>query len=351
MTELKLIAMDTSKHVFSLHGVNERGEVVLRRELRRQQLDAFFRKLPPTEIVLEACGSSHHWGRTLAVLGHRVRLIAPQYVKPFVKRGKNDRIDAEAISEAALRPNMRFVPVKSVEAQADAMILSVRELLVKQHTQLVNALRGHASEFGVIAAKGTGHVEGLLERIAADPAVPAPAQAMFVELGERIDELRTRLAELDRRLAALHKACPWAGLQPDPRANPLSRQLAEVPGIGPIGALTLALTVDASQFHSGRHFAAWLGLTPRQNSTGGKTRLGGISRQGNERLRQLLVLGATSVVRLTKPDYRHASAWLLALLQRRPRKLAAVALANKMARVVWAMMTSGEAYRPQPAAG
>ena len=351
MTELKLIAMDTSKHVFSLHGVNERGEVVLRRELRRQQLDAFFRKLPPTEIVLEACGSSHHWGRTLAALGHRVRLIAPQYVKPFVKRGKNDRIDAEAISEAALRPNMRFVPVKSVEAQADAMILSVRELLVKQHTQLVNALRGHASEFGVIAAKGTGHVEGLLERIAADPAVPAPAQAMFVELGERIDELRTRLAELDRRLAALHKACPWAGLQPDPRANPLSRQLAEVPGIGPIGALTLALTVDASQFHSGRHFAAWLGLTPRQNSTGGKTRLGGISRQGNERLRQLLVLGATSVVRLTKPDYRHASAWLLALLQRRPRKLAAVALANKMARVVWAMMTSGEAYRPQPAAG
>ena len=339
MTELKLIAMDTSKHVFSLHGVNERGAVVLRRELRRQQLDAFFRKLPPTEIVLEACGSSHHWGRTLAALGHRVRLIAPQYVKPFVKRGKNDRIDAEAISEAALRPNMRFVPVKSAEVQAEAMILSVRELLVKQHTQLVNALRGHASEFGVIAAKGTGHVEGLLERIAADPAVPAPAQAMFVELGERIAELRTRLAELDRKLAGLHKA------------NPLSQQLAAVPGIGPIGALTLALTVDASQFKSGRHFAAWLGLTPKQNSTGGKPRLGGISRQGNERLRQLLVLGATSVVRLTKPDYRHANAWLLALLQRRPRKLAAVALANKMARVVWAMMTSGEAYRPQPAAG
>lgn len=339
MTELKLIALDTSKHVFSLHGVNERGAVVLRRELRRQQLDAFFRKLPPTEIVLEACGSSHHWGRTLAALGHQVQLIAPQYVKPFVKRGKNDRIDAEAISEAALRPNMRFVPVKSAAVQAEAMILSVRELLVKQHTQLVNALRGHASEFGVIAAKGTGHVEGLLERIAADPAVPAPAQAMFVELGERIAELRTRLAELDRKLAGLHKA------------NPLSRQLAEVPGIGPIGALTLALTVDASQFKSGRHFAAWLGLTPKQNSTGGKTRLGGISRQGNERLRQLLVLGATSVVKLTKPDYRHANAWLLALLQRRPRKLAAVALANKMARVVWAMMTSGEAYRPQPAAG
>ena len=339
MTELRLIAIDTSKYVFVLHGVNDLGRRTLRLELRRAQFESFFERLPPTDVVLEACGSSHHWGRALAALGHRVRLIAPQYVKPFVKRGKNDRIDAEAISEAALRPSMRFVPVKSAQTQADAMMLSVRELLVKQHTQLVNALRGHAAEFGVIAAKGTGHVEGLLERIAAAPAVPAPARAMFIELGERIAELHERLAELDRRLAKLH------------RANPRSQQLAAVPGIGPIGALTLALTVDASQFRSGRHFAAWLGLTPKQNSTGGKVRLGGISRQGNERLRQLLVLGATAVVRLTRPDYRHANAWLLALLQRRPRKLAAVALANKMARVVWAMMTSGEAYRPQPAAG
>jgi transposase len=338
VTEFKLIAIDTSKHVFVLHGVNDLGRCTLRLELRRPQFEGFFEKLPPTDVVLEACGGSHHWGRMLAALGHRARLIAPQYVKPFVKRGKNDRIDAEAISEAALRPNMRFVPVKSAEAQADAMVLSVRELLVKQQTQLVNARRGHAAEFGVIAAKGTGHVEGLLERIAA-AAVPAPAQAMFAELGERIAELHRRLAELDRKLAKLH------------RANRLSQQLAAVPGIGPISALTLALTVDASQFRSGRHFAAWLGLTPKQNSTGGKSRLGRISRQGNERLRQLLVLGATAVVRLTKPDYRHANAWLLALLQRRPRKLAAVALANKMARVVWAMMTSGEAYRLQSAAG
>lgn len=338
MTELKLIGMDTSKHVFTLHGVGERGETVLRRELRRQQVERFFTKLPPTDVVLEACGGSHHWGRRLTALGHRVRLIPPQYVKPFVKRGKNDDRDAEAMSEAALRPNMHFVAVKSAEMQADAMVLSVRELLVKQQTQLINALRGHATEFGVIAAKGTGHVEALIEQLTTDPAVPAAAQAMFVELGGRIAELATRLKELDRKLARLHKA------------TPLSRQLAEMPGIGTINALTLALTVDAKQFQSGRHFAAWLGLTPKQHSTGGKPRLGGISRQGNERLRQLLVLGATSVVKLAKPGHRFGSAWLLGLLQRRPKKVVAVALANKMARVVWAMMTSGEPFRPQPAA-
>lgn len=335
MLKLKLIAIDTSKQVFTLHGVDEAGRVALRRELRRRQVEGFFRQLPPTEVVLEACGSSHHWGRVLTALGHRVRLIAPQYVKPFVKRSKNDRIDAEAIAEAALRPSMRFVPVKLADAQAEAMILSVRELLVKQQTQLVNALRGHAAEFGVIAAKGTGHVEALLERIAADPAMPAAAQAMLAELGAAITQVSERIAALDLKLAKLHKT------------NPLSQQLADVPGIGPVSALTLALTVDARQFQSGRHFAAWLGLTPKQNSTGGKHRLGSISRQGNERLRQLLVLGATAVIRYVNPEQGRGSAWLQALVQRRPRKVAAVALANKMARVVWAMMTSGEAYRPQ----
>ena len=339
MSELKLIAMDTSKHVFTLHGLDVDGEVVLRRELRRQQVASLFSKLPATEVVLEACGGSHYWGRVLTALGHRVRLIPPQYVKPFVKRSKNDRIDAEAISEAAQRRSMRFVPVKSAEAQAEAMVLSVRTLLVKQQTQLVNALRGHADEFGVIAAKGTSQVEGLLERVAADPAVPAAAQAMLAELGAAIADVSGRIGGLDRKLAKLHQT------------NPVSQQLAEVPGIGPVSALTLALTVDARHFQSGRHFAAWLGLTPKQNSTGGKPRLGGISRQGNERLRQLLVLGATSVVRLAKPGHRCGTAWLLGLLQRRPRKVVAVALANKMARVVWAMMTSGEAYRPPPVTG
>jgi len=232
---------------------------------------------------------------------------------------------------------MRFVPVKSAEAQAAAMILSVRELLVKQQTQLVNALRGHAAEFGVIAAKGTPHVAALLERVAADPAVPAAARAMFGELGAAMAEVSTHIGDLDRKLARLHKT------------HPVSQRLAAVPGIGPVSALTLALTVDARQFHSGRHFAAWLGLTPKQNSTAGKHRLGKISRQGNERLRQLLVLGATAVVRLVRPEQAKGSAWLQALVQRRSRKVVAVALANKMARVVWAMMTSGEAYRRQPA--
>ena len=338
MTEFKLIAMDTSKHVFTLHGLDAGGRTVLRLELTRAKVEAFFEKLLPTEVVLEACGGSHHWGRRLAALGHSVRLLPPQYVKPFVKRGKNDRIDAEAIAEAALRPNINPVPVKSAETQAQTMVLSVRELLVKQRTQLVNALRGHATEFGLIAAKGPCNVARLLENIAADPAVPACAQAMFVELGEAIAAVSARVKELDRELGRQH------------RSNPISQHLAEVPGIGPVGALTLALTIDPKQFRSARHFAAWLGLTPKEHSTGGKQRLGGISRQGNERLRQLLVLGATSVVKVANPGRKNTSTWLLELLARKPRKLVAVALANKMARIVWAMMTSGEAYRPQPVA-
>lgn len=339
MTEIKLIAIDTSKALFTLHGVDERGRTVLRRELRRQQLESFFEKQAPTEIALEACGASHHWARTLTRLGHAVRLLPPQYVKPFVKRGKNDRNDAEAIAEAAQRPNITPVPVKSAEAQAEAMVLSVRELLVKQRTQLVNALRGHAAEFGLIAPKGVQKGDALLERIAEAPEVPEAAKPMFAELGEAIAAVQVQLTRLERKLTQQHKA------------NPQSQQLAEVPGIGPIAALTLAQTVDFKQFRSGRHFAAWLGLTPKEHSTAGRQRLGGISRQGNERLRQLLVLGATAVVKVAKPGNRHASTWLLGLLARKPRKLVAVALANKMARIVWAMMTSGEAYRSKPVAG
>lgn len=337
MTELTLIAIDTSKAVFTLHGVDARGRVVLRRELRRGQMERFFGKLPSTEIALEACGGSHYWGRTLTRLGHRVRLLPPQYVKPFVKRGKNDHIDAEAIAEAAQRPNITPVPVKPAETQADAMVLSVRELLVKQRTQLVNALRGHAAEFGLVAAKGVGKIEVLLERIAADPEVPETAKPMFVELGSAIEAVQARVAQLERKLVRQHKA------------NPRSRQMDAVPGIGVIAAQTLVQTVDFAQFRSGRHFAAWLGLTPKEKSTGGRQRMGGISRQGNERLRQILVQGATSVVKVVKPGHRYANAWLLGLLARKPRKLVAVALANKMARIVWAMMTSGEDYRPNPA--
>jgi len=331
--EFKRIAIDTSKHVFTLHCVDHQDRVVLRRELKRAQLEPFFRKLLPTDVVLEACGGSHHWGRLLASLGHTVKLIPPQYVKPFVKRGKNDRNDAEAINEAASRPSMPFVPVKTAEQQAGTMILKTRDLLVRQRTQVINAVRGHAAEFGVIAAKGTARIDALLERVAGDETLPEAARDMIALLGQQVKDLDIRITTLETRMKQAHKA------------NPLSQLLEGVPGIGPIGALSLALTIDPAQFRSGRHFAAWLGLTPRERSTGGKQRMGGISRAGDERLRNLLVIGATAVIRHVKPGSRNASAWLLSLLERRPRKVAAVALANKMARVVWAMMTSGEAYR------
>jgi len=331
--KFKRIAIDTSKHVFTLHGVDEQDRPVLRREFRRGQVEGFFRKLPETEVVLEACGGSHHWGRVFQAMGHRVRLIPPQYVKPFVKRSKNDRNDAEAISEAAARPSMRSVVIKTVDQQAKAIIVKHREMLVGQRTQAINALRGHATEFGVVAAKGAANVEPLLAVLAADTSIPATARAMFVQMGGHIAALAERISGLDAELAALHKV------------HPVSRLLAAVPGIGPMIATTAALTVQPENFASGRHFAAWLGLTPREHSTGGKQRLGGISKAGNERLRSLLVVGAMSVIRAAKPGSKSASAWLLKLLERKPRKLAAVALANKMARIIWAMMSTGEAYR------
>jgi len=339
MNELTRIAIDTSKSVFTLHGTDAVGRAVLRRNLRRQDMVRYFEKLAPVEVALEACGGSHYWGRTLQGLGHRVRLIPPQYVKPFVKRAKNDRNDAEAISEAASRPQMRAVPVKSAEAQAAAMLLSVRALLVRQRTQLINALRGHATEFGLVAAKGNKGLAALRTEIAADDGLPAAAAHALQQLGGEIDRIEGRLALIDKELAAQH------------RANAQSRRLAEIPGVGLMGALNFALRVDPSQFQSGRHFAAWLGLTPKEHSTGGKQRMGGISRAGDERLRQLLVLGATAVIRYAQKGRPGVSAWLLNLLERKPRKLAAVALANKMARIIWAMLTSGEAYRrPTPIA-
>jgi transposase len=273
----------------------------------------------------------------LSALGHRVRLIPPQYVKPFVKRGKNDRNDAEAISEAAARPEMTVVAVKSAEQQAGAMILSVRELLVGQRTQLVNAIRGQAAEFGVIAAKGVSNIARLLEKIASDTEMPQAARDMLALLGARVTELDTRIKQVELQMMQQHKA------------NPVSRMLDAVPGVGPIVALNCALTVDASQFKSGRHFSAWLGVTPKQRSTAGRQRLGGISKQGNERLRHLLVAGAMAVIKYARPGSKTASPWLLKLLERKPRKVAAVALANKTARIIWAMMSSGEAYRRQSA--
>ena len=334
--KFKRIAIDTSKHVFTLHGVDEQDRPTLRRELKRSQVEAFFSKQEATEVVLEACGGSHHWGRVLSRLGHRVRLIPPQYVKPFVKRAKNDRNDAEAISEAASRPSMRFVPIKTIDQQAGGIILRHREMLVAQRTQAINALRGHAAEFGIIAAKGTVKVAALLTELAADTIIPASARAMFERMGAYIEVLDQQVEAVNDELAALHKT------------NPVSQLLAAIPGVGPLGAITMALTVQPEHFTSGRHFAAWLGLTPQEHSTGGKQRLGKISKAGNERLRQLLFVGAMSVIRFAKPGSKSASAWLLQLLERKPRKLAAVALANKMARIIWAMMARGEAYRRQP---
>jgi transposase len=317
----------------------------------------FFKNLAPAEIALEACASSHHWARELTALGHEVRLIPPQYVKPFVKRAKNDRNDAEAICEAAGRPGMRFVPVKTTTQQAQGMVLKVRETLINQRIQLVNALRGHAAEFGVIAAKRISQITPLLEAIEAATAIPPDAKDMLALLGREIEHLDSKLNEIEVKLTVAHKA------------NALSQRLAMIPGVGRIIALTLATEVDPTAFESGRHLAAWIGLTPKEHSTGGKQRMGGISRAGNERLRCLLVTGAIAVIRFaTRPGNKHASEWLLKLLQNNPRKLVAVALANKIARIAWArlakvptnrlrlvgrpgegMMRSGEAYRP-PAA-
>ena len=333
----KRVAVDTSKAVFTVHGIDDKDRAVLRQNLSRARFEALIGKLEPTEVALEACGGSHHWGRVLQAYGHTVRLIPPQYVKPYVKRGKNDRADAEAICEAAGRPGMRFVPVKSAERQASCMVLGVREQLVGQRTQLINALRGHAAEFGVVAARGTAQVAALMAKVAAAASIPSSAVRMLSVLARRI-------ADLDAEIRALDGELREAASQDE-----VARRLLKVPGIGPIGAMTLVLTVEPAQFESGRHLAAWLGLVPKERSTGGRQRLGGISRAGNERLRQLLVVGATAMIRHVKPG-GDASPWLLGLLERKPRKLAAVALANKIARIVWAMMARGEAYRRAPIA-
>jgi transposase len=331
------IGLDTSKHVFQIHGVDEDEKAVLRRQIRRGEVAKFFAKLAPTRIGIEACGASHHWARVLRGLGHEVLLMPPQYVKPYVQRGKNDAIDAEAICEAMSRPKMRFVPVKTAEQQAALAMLGVRDLLVKQRTMLINAIRGHAAEFGVTVPKGPQQVPELLRRVAGEESMPALAQEMLGLLASQLEALNAQLKAIEARLMAWH------------RQDQASQCLATIPGIGPIGGVSFTLKVpDPKAFRSGRHFAAWIGITPRENSTAGKHRPGKISREGDESLRRLLVLGATAVIQQAKRG--RASPWLLGLLARKPKKLAAVALANKMARIIWAMMVSGETYRrPQDA--
>jgi transposase len=326
------IGLDTSKHVFQMHGVDENDQPVLRQRIRRSEVEKVFAKLPPTRIGMEACGASHYWARVLRRLGHEVLLIPPQYVKAYVRRGKNDAIDAEAICEAMGRPRTRFVPVKSAGQQAALTMLGVRDLLVKQRTMLINAIRGHAAEFGVTVAKGPKQVAALLQRLATGEDVPALAREIIGVLASQLDGLNIKLKAIEARVMAWH------------RQDQTSQCLATIPGIGPIGGVSFALKVpDPKAFHSGRHFAAWIGITPREDSTAGRQRLGRISKAGDEDLRRLLVLGATAVIQQAKPG--RASPWLMGLLARKAKKVAALALANKMARIIWAMMVSGETYR------
>nr|WP_276543003.1 IS110 family transposase [Bradyrhizobium elkanii] len=304
----------------------------LRHQSRKQVLD-FFAKLPPTVIGMEACGGSQHWARELGKLGHEVKLMAPQLVKPYVMRNKNDGRDAEGLCEAMGRPSMRFVPVKTAEQQAALMLTGIRDGLIARRTQLGNTIRGHAAEFGLIAAKGVDKVEPLLARIAQDETLPALARELFVVLGREYARLEGELGEIEAKLMAWH------------RSDATGRRLAQIPSIGPIIATMLVMkTPDPLAFRSGRHFAAWLGLTPQDHSTGGKTRLGKITRAGDEDLRRLLVIGATAVIQQARRGRGHHSRWLLALIQRKPPKLAAVALANKVARIAWKLMATGESY-------
>lgn len=335
MDKIIHIGMDTSKHVFRLHGVNAAEQPVLRRKMRRKEMVDFFAKCPPTIIAIEACGASHYWARLLGGFGHEVKLIAPQLAKPYVKRGKNDAADAEALCEAMSRPTMRFVPEKIAEQQAVLMLVGIRERAVAARTQLANTIRGYAAEFGVTAAKGVSHIPRLLERIMADDNVPALARDLFASLADEFAQLRERLEEIEASLMT------WN------RRNECCRRLAKIPGVGPIGTVLLVMKAPApEQFASGRQFAAWMGLTPRDHSTAGKVRPGVITRAGDEALRKTLVVGATSLLRQVRAGRgRNAAPWLIDLLKRKPPKLAAVALANKIARIAWKMMMSGEAYK------
>jgi transposase len=327
------IGMDTSKHVFQLHGVNGAEEPVLRKKLRRQDMITFFEKLPPTVIGIEACGGSHHWARLLQSLGHEVKMLPPQFVKPYLKRGKNDAADAEALCEAMSRPTMRFVPIKTAEQQAALMLVGLRDRLIRQRTQLANAIRGYAAEFGLVAAKGLVKIEPLLERIREDDTLPSLARELFIIHAQEYAQLQAQLEKVEDKLMTWH------------RADECSRRLSRIPGVGPIGASMLVMkTPTPEAFRSARHFAAWLGLTPKDHSTAGRVRLGVITRAGDEALRSVLVVGATAVIRHAQRSQARVSPWLIALLKRKPPKLAAVALANKIARVAWKLMVSGEHY-------
>jgi transposase len=334
MGQVVTIGLDIAKSVFQVHGIDAEGGVVLRRQLRRAHLLRFFAKQPACLIGIEACASAHHWGRELTKLGHQIRLMPPSYVKPYVKRQKNDVADAEAICEAVTRPSMRFVEVKSDEQQSVMVLHRVRLILMRQRVQLSNAIRGHMAEFGIVAPIGREGLRSLIRMIVGgDERVPQQAQFCLQLLGKQLELISRQILETDRQIRA------------SARATEIGRRLMDVPGVGPLLASALVATIaDPKAFKSGRNLAAWIGLVPRQSSSGGKERLGGITKQGDRYLRQLLVVGALAVVRYAD---RHGTRrpWLVQLLARRTTKVAAVALANKTARIVWAMMVSGESYR------
>src|ERR1700712_5724881 len=335
MNQVSTVGLDLAKHIFQLHGADSAGAVVFRKKLRRGQVLAFLATLPPCTVALEACGSAHFWGREIAKLGHTVKLIAPAYVKPFVKRQKNDMADAEAICEAAQRPTMRFVALKSANQQADAVVFRTRDLLVRQRTQTINALRGHLAEFGVIAAKGPVHTCKLIAALE-DPAsdLPQAARGILAVLVEELRSLDERIAVLDREIAR-HAT-----------ENAVARRLMTIPGIGAVTAAALtALAPPAETFRRGRDFAAWLGLTPVQRSSGGKERLRPTSQKGERTLRRLLIIGASAVARWAARKGVPAGSWLGRMLARKPPMLVRVALANKMARIVWALLARGGVYR------
>lgn len=334
--QLTTIGLDLAKHVFQVHGVDTAGTIVLKRRLRRGQMMAFFAGLAPCLVGMEACATAHFWARELTALGHDVRLMPPHYVKAYVTRGKNDAADAAAIGEAVARPSMRFVPVKSEAQQAALMPHRARDLLMRQRTQLINAVRGHLAEFGIIEAQGAWNLPRVLAHLEVEGKLPEVARQVLQLLAAQLDEAEQRIEDLDAQIAAWHKA------------SPVSQRLASIPGIGPLVATAIAATVpDADAFRSGREFAAWLGLVPRQRSTGGKQRLGRISRAGDGYIRRLPIIGAQAV--LLRSKAAHADPWVQGLLARRPRLVVAAALANKTARVAWAVMTKGQPYR-QPAA-
>jgi transposase len=336
MQAITTIGLDIAKSVFQIHGIDAGGQVVIRRQLKRRYVLTFFQKLPPCLVGIEACASSHHWSRELQALGHTVRLMPPAYVKPYVKRHKNDATDAEAICEAVTRANMRFVATKTPEQQSCLTLHRTRHLLIRQQTSVINAIRAHLAEFGIVAPVGRQGVAQLLGVVADanDKRLPEVARACVAALGAQLRVLKAQILEFDRMIIAWH------------RSSEASRRLDALPGVGPTLATALVASVaDPKAFRSGRDFSAWIGLVPKQNSSGGKERLGNISKRGDRYLRSLFTTGALAVIRYAKIHGTGHRPWLAALLARRPTKVAAIALANKIARMAWAMMAKGERYK------